>query len=55
MNDTKIAEFTGQFEDAGYVKTLPDQEQEIELHREAVRLIEFLRELIRLFNTELPY
>lgn len=55
MNDTKIAEFTGQFEDAGYVKTLPDQEQEMELHREAVRLIEFLRELIRLFNTELPY
>ena len=55
MNDTKIAEFTGQFEDAGSVKTLPDQEQEMELHREAVRLIEFLRELIRLFNTELPY
>lgn len=48
MNETKIAEFQGQFEDAAYVETLPGQEQEMELHKEAVRLIEFLRELKRL-------
>jgi len=45
MNDTKIAEFKAQFENAAYVETLPDQEQEMAVHREAVRMIEFLREL----------
>lgn len=45
MNGTKIAEFKAQFEDAAYVEELPAQEQEMELHREAVRMIEFLREL----------
>ena len=45
LNDTKIAEFKGQFEDAAYVETLSGQEQEMELHKEAVRVIEFLREL----------
>lgn len=45
MNEKKIAEFQGQFEDAAYVESLPVQEQEMELHREAVRVIEFLREL----------
>lgn len=48
MNGTKIAEFKGQFEDAAQVETLSDQEQEMELQREAVRVIEFLRELKKL-------
>lgn len=45
MNEKKIAEFQGQFEDAAHVESLPGQEQEMEVHREAVRMIEFLREL----------
>ncbi len=45
MNETKVAEFQAQFEDADYVETLPGQEQEMETHKEAVRIIEFLREL----------
>lgn len=45
MNGAKIAEFKGQFDDAAYVETLPGQEQEMELHKEAVRVIEFLRAL----------
>lgn len=48
MNGTKIAEFKGQFEDAAYVESLPGQEQEMELQKEAVRIIEFLRELKKL-------
>lgn len=48
MNEKKIAEFKGQFEDDAYVEALPDQEQEMEVHREAVRVIEFLRELIKI-------
>lgn len=45
MNETKIAEFKGQFEDTGRMESLSDPEQEMELHKEAVRIIEFLREL----------
>ena len=48
MNGTKIAEFMAQFQDAARVETLPRQEQEMELQREAVRIIEFLRELKKL-------
>lgn len=50
VNETKIAEFKGQFDDAAYVESLTGQEQEIELHKEAVRVIEFLRELKRTFQ-----
>ena len=45
LNGKKIAEFKGQFENAAYVESLPGQEQEMELQKEAVRMIEFLREL----------
>lgn len=45
MNETKIAEFKGQFKDTGHMESLSDPEQEMELHKEAVRIIEFLREL----------
>ena len=48
VNEKKIAEFQGQFEDAAQVESLPGQEQEMEVHREAVRMIEFLRELKKL-------
>lgn len=50
VNGTKIAEFKGHFENPAYVEGLPAQEQEMELQKEAVRLIEFLRKLKQAYS-----
>ncbi len=50
VNGTKIAEFKGHFENPAYVEGLPAQEQEMELQKEAVRVIEFLRKLKQAYS-----